>query len=94
MSEKSFVNLVVKSSNSPIHFIVCKDEQGHIAHYFIKTSRDKIKLLQENRKSHINITDYGVVIASGFGAQPSMATKRVLKKDHGYDYDTIAASSN
>lgn len=89
---KSFVDQVIKSSDSPIHFILCRDGQGHIAHYFLKTTPEKLKRLQVSQSAVIDPAAYGVVLASGFGREPTAATKRKLRQEYGYDFDKVCAA--
>jgi hypothetical protein len=90
ITRKSFVDQVVKSSSQPVHFIVCRDAQGHMVHYFLKITPEKLRLLQRSSEDNVEIAQYGAVLASGYGREPTEATKRQLKNEYGYDYDAQA----
>lgn len=85
----SFADRVMTPGNSPIHFILCRDRQGHIAHYFLKTTPDKLKLLRKKKGDIPRPEEYGTVIACGFGYLPSETVRRRMLSDYAYDFNTL-----
>lgn len=86
----TFTERLIRSGRSPIHFILCRDKHGHIAHYFLKTTNEKIRLLS-SKKGEVEPGDYGTVVASGFGYLPTEVVRLRLLADHGYDFNDICA---
>ncbi len=87
--QSHFSDQLIRCGSKPLHFMVCRDENDHIVHYFIMCSQQKFELLKNSKAEKLCLTDYGVVVASGFGHQPTRATRRILKQNYGYDYDVL-----
>ncbi|MDX1974225.1 MAG: hypothetical protein SFT92_00960 [Rickettsiales bacterium] len=85
MSKISFVNRLIAQGNVAVHFITGKDENGRDAYYYVLASHEKIKMLTEHTEEVADISDYGKIIASGFGHSPSESTKKQLKEQYNYD---------
>jgi hypothetical protein len=89
MSKRSFAKTVVKSSSTPVHYIVAKDLRGRIAHYFIMCSQDRLRMIKAIHNGPIELPHFGKVLASGFGREPSIDTITLLKEEYGVDYYTF-----
>ena len=85
----SFVSKLIKSGSVPIHFMRGKDPEGRDAYYFVMCSHKKIELIKNTEKEVINVHDYGKVVASGFGAEPSDEVKQMLKDEYGFDAESL-----
>ena len=77
---------LIENSDIPVHFFVCRDAQGHIVHYVLRCNAQKLSLLMKNKAETVRPEAYGVVLASGFGYEPSQATRHMLKSEYGYDF--------
>lgn len=82
----SFSEKILSNSNKPIHFIYADVGMGIKFHWFIMCTAQKYKLLSEHfGKEKINLSDYGVILASGWGMEPSEETKSMLKAKYNFD---------
>ena len=84
----SFVDRVVAASQSEYFYKVnATDSTGRRAFYYILVDRLKIKsFLSLQPDGHYDLADYGEIIASGYGEEPSVEAKRLLKKKYGFDF--------
>jgi len=87
VEENNFVGNFLRSGSVPIHFIVCRDAMGFIAHYFLMCSPQKLKLALRQQEGIVPLNEYGTIVGSGYGEIPSEMTKRMLKEQYHYDYD-------
>jgi hypothetical protein len=70
-----------------IHFIRAKDTTGRMACYFVRVYQTRLPLFREALKSPdiISLNDYGEIIASNYGEQPTEQTKRILHEQYGIE---------
>lgn len=78
-----------KRHRLPIHYIRCKDAHNLDCYFFLMCSHEKIKLLKKKINTNdgidsINLASCGAIIASGYGKQPSEATKQLLSAHYNY----------
>ncbi len=92
MSTISFADKLVKSGSIPIHLVRCKDDKGRDCYFFIMCAGHKISALKAAKSGEFDLKDYGKIIASGFGAEPSQEIKDMLKKEYDFDADTLVGS--
>ena len=85
----SFVDKYIKSGAIPIHFVRCKDASGRDCYHFLMCSQEKIKALKAVIKGSFDLKDYGKIIASGFGRDPSETIKKMLKDEYNFDADEV-----
>ena len=86
MKQDSFVNKVIKAGGVPIHLVRCKDAEGRDCFFFILCSLQKAKALSEAFKhGSVDLTDYGEIVVSGFGREPTAEAKRLLKEKYNFD---------
>ncbi len=83
----SFVQKIKR--DIPIHFVVCRDGKNRLCHYFLMARPEKIKLLKAVKTGLVDMKDYGTILASGFGTQPSAATRRKLMELYNFDCETL-----
>lgn len=67
--------------------LLCKDSQGRDCYFFILTLPEHIKALKAAPDFDLN--DYGKIIASGFGKEPSRAVVEMLKEKYDIDADNF-----
>lgn len=53
-------------------------------------SQEKIKALTKVKDGTFDVKDFGKIIASGFGHEPSEATKKMLKDEYNFDLADLA----
>jgi|GEM_PF-2398190 len=91
----SFVSKLAKSGALPVHYVTCQDLKGRDCYYFIMSQPEKMKRLERlPAEAEFDLTEYGQVIASGFGTQPSAAVKKKLLDNYGLDESFIAKLIN
>ncbi len=89
MSKVSFADKLIKSGAIPIHLVRCKDTSGRDCHFFLMCAPEKIKALKAVKDGVFDLKDYGKIIASGFGHEPSEATRKMLKDEYNFDVDEV-----
>lgn len=80
----SFVAKLMKSGTVPIYLVTFADVNGNDVHFYVKSTQIKMDafLKESNQK---DLSDYGEILVSGFGKQPTAETKRLMKEK--YDFD-------
>lgn len=77
----TFVERVRKSDGSAMHLIRTYDENGAACWFLLKANeRNLVKLGRTSYDDIIDLTQYGEIIASGWGHEPD---ERTLKKFNG-----------
>ena len=89
MTQNSFVGQLVKSGSIPIHLVRCKDPEDRDCYYFVMCSHERIKMLHNVTTGMFDIHDYGKIIASGVGREPSDAVKQTLRDDYDFDAESL-----
>lgn len=88
MKNMSFVDSVIKNTSKPIHLVRCSDHAGRPCYFFMMGAEYKIKALQSRiSKGSLDLRDYGTIIASGFGKDPSQEVIKMLKEKYDFDYN-------
>jgi len=77
----SFAANIIKTSTTPIHYIWGEDANGEPHHWFIMCSSQKYQMLKIQFGNGTRLEDYGIIIASGPGKNPSSETKAMLKEN-------------
>lgn len=85
----SFVTQLEKSGNAPIHFVTCKDDIGRDCFYFVMASYEKIKMLANIKDGLFDVNNYGKIVASGLGRNPSQKMMEELKDKFNFDADSL-----
>jgi hypothetical protein len=83
----TFVDQMVSKSGHLIYHVNGKDaNNGLDATYFVLVDRDKVEQFKKAIKSdHINLLDYGKIIASCYGTEPNERVKEIMKEKYGFD---------
>ncbi len=83
----SFVDKLISKKGHLIHKLKAKDSTGQWAYYFVLVEQSKeqsfMSALEANES--IDLEDYGRVIASNYGEEPSDDIKKMLKEKYGFD---------
>ena len=79
-----FVVNYIRNSSLPIHFIKCKDEKGEDCYYFLMSSEQKVNTIKNNPPDIVNLSDYGIIVHSGYGVNPSDEEIELLRKKYNY----------
>ncbi len=85
MTAQSFVSKLVSKGAVPIYFITCNDANGKPAYAYIISTPEKMKLYEAARHAALDLTQYGNIIASGFGHTPASETLQMLKEKYGLE---------
>lgn len=83
----SFVANLVKAGSVPIYFVTAVDINGKDSHFFVKSTQAKIDAFLQVSSGPLKLTDYGEILASGFGKIPTGETKRIMKEKYDFDVD-------
>jgi hypothetical protein len=83
----SFVDKIIAKKGHLIHKLKAKDSTGRWAYYFvlIEPSRESAFMAALDSTESIDLEDYGKVIASNYGEEPSAEVKKMLKDKYGFD---------
>lgn len=85
--DRSFVEREIAKRGHHVHKLKAKDSSGRWAYYFILVEPHRasqfMKALEGN--GMIDLEDYGRVIASNYGEEPSQEVREMLKRRYGFD---------
>ena len=83
----SFADREIARRGHLIHKLKAKDSTGRWAYYFVlvEPQRAKSFLAAIDGTGMIDLEDFGRVIASNYGEQPTEATRTFLKEKYGFD---------
>lgn len=77
-----------KKHRLPIHMVRTRQD-GRECYFFLMCSHQKLRALQhqlaQGAQDTVDLTSYGTVIASGFGAEVSANVRDMLREKYGYD---------
>lgn len=85
----TFKDKFIRSRKDPIHLVRTKDSAGRDCFYFLLARKSKLKSFKQSVQEVVNIGDYGVIIASGFGHEVPEETKQMLKNTYNFDFDSL-----
>ena len=76
-----------RSVGENIHFIRAKDTTGRMACYFVRVSETMLPFFQAalKRKQITSLEDFGEIVASNYGDEPSSQTKHILREKYGLE---------
>lgn len=83
----SFVDKLIAKKGHLIHKLKAKDSTGRWAYYFVlvEPPREQAFLDALDSNESIDLEDFGKVIASNYGEEPSEDVKKMLKDKYGFD---------
>ncbi len=84
---RSAVDQLISRSGHLVHKLKAKDSTGRWAYYFvlIQPAKEKLFMNALDSENTINLEDYGKVIASCYGEEPTQEVRDFLKSK--YDFD-------
>ena len=83
MQKKDFTASVASSRNNLIYLVTGKD-RGRACWHYVKVEQLKLPLFLEKVKSDfIDVADYGDILRSGWGEQPSDDVKNAIVEEYG-----------
>lgn len=83
MNIKSFVSKLITKGSVPLYYIVCQDLEGRDCYYYVTSTPEKMRMYEKARSGEFDLNDYGTIIASGYGKEPSADVKAMLKEKYG-----------
>jgi hypothetical protein len=89
----SFTEKLAQSGATPIHYIRTYDGNGQPCYFFLMCPLSRLRELEEDRKNgrpYIDLTEYGKIVASGFGHEPDEYTLYWLKEIYQYELPQTA----
>jgi hypothetical protein len=83
----SFVDKLIAKKGHLIHKLKAKDSTGRWAYYFVLVEPPKEQSFLEALESNLSIDleDFGKVIASNYGEEPTEDVRRMLKDKYGFE---------
>ena len=66
-----------------------KDNEGRDTYYYIICSSQKLDALRKVKTGMLNLSEYGKIIASGWGTEASPEVKAELLAKYGFNADDI-----
>lgn len=73
----------------PIHIVHSRDKHGETCYFILRASVSQFnKLMAKRRKTHVNIAQYGDILASGYGTSPSAAVRAKILAEYGVNLPT------
>lgn len=84
---RSFVDKIIAKKGHLIHKLKAKDTTGRWAYYFVlvEAPKEQSFLAAIQGDGTIDLEDFGKVIASCYGEDPSQEVKDYLKEKYGFD---------
>ena len=85
--KRSFVDQIIAKKGHLVHKLKAKDSTGRWAYYFIlvEPPREQAFLDALEAKATIDLEDYGKVLASCYGEEPTEEIRTLLKDKYGFD---------
>lgn len=82
----SFANAIIAKSSTPINYFTGTNSYGFPCYWFVMCSSEKYKMLQSKLNTgHVELADYGQVIASGRGKKPTDKVLSELLEKYNFD---------
>jgi hypothetical protein len=83
---RGFVSRLNAAALSDIFLIRAKDNTGRPAWYYFRTHRGKKRAFEVAiEKGTVQLTDYGKVLFSGYGANPPADVVERMRVEYGFD---------
>lgn len=85
--KRTFVDQIIAKKGHLIHKLKAKDTTGRWAYYFVlvEAPREQAFLKSIEGDGIIDLEDFGKVIASCYGEEPSQEIKDFLKDKYGFE---------
>ncbi|MCI5049562.1 MAG: hypothetical protein MRY32_04445 [Rickettsiales bacterium] len=85
--KKSFADQIISKKGHLIHKLKAKDSTGRWAYYFVlvEPPRETAFMQAIEGDGMIDLEDFGKVIASCYGEEPSDDIKEMLKERYGFE---------
>lgn len=86
-SRRNFVDQIIAKKGHLIHKLKAKDTTGRWAYYFVlvEAPREAAFLKSIEGDGTVDLEDYGKVIASCYGEEPTEEVKTYLKEKYGFE---------
>ena len=83
----SFVDKIIAKKGHLIHKLKAKDSTGRWAYYFVlvEPMHEKAFLAALESNQSIDLEEFGKVVASNYGEEPSEEIRKMLKDKYGFD---------
>lgn len=85
--KRSYTDKLIARSGHLVHKLKAKDTTGRWAYYFVlvQPAKEPFFLKAIEGDGTIDLEDYGRVIASCYGEEPTQEVKDFLKEKYGFD---------
>lgn len=85
--KRSFVDQIIAKKGHLIHKLKAKDTTGRWAYYFVlvEPPRESAFLKAIKGEGTVDLEEYGKIIASCYGEEPSDEVKTFLKDRYGFE---------
>lgn len=83
----SFVDKIIAKKGHLIHKLKAKDSTGRWAYYFVlvEPMHEKAFLAALESNQSIDLEEFGKVVASNYGEEPSEEIRTMLKEKYGFE---------
>ena len=85
--KRSFVDQIIAKKGHLIHKLKAKDSTGRWAYYFVLVEAPREAAFLESIKGNgtVDLEEYGKVITSCYGEEPTQEVKDFLKERYGFE---------
>jgi hypothetical protein len=85
--KRSFVDQIIAKKGHLIHKLKAKDSTGRWAYYFVlvEAPREAAFLKAIEGDGSVDLEDFGKVIVSCYGEEPTEDVKKFLKEKYGFE---------
>ena len=87
--DRTFIDRETGRRGHLVHRIKAKDRGGRWAYYFVMVPHDREETFLHRisqQTEHVDLGEFGVVIASNYGEAPNEATLEFLRNQFGFDF--------
>lgn len=74
----------------PVHLIHSRNREGEACYFVLRTSPIQFqKLMARKQKGSVDVSQFGEILASGFGKAPSAKVRAQLAEQHGIKLENL-----
>lgn len=87
--------MLAETDSGQLSYVQVKDKRGFDAFYFLMVDPGKEAYFKKimGRPGSVELTDYGQIVASGYGRAPHQAAKDFIKENFNVDAEALIAAA-
>lgn len=71
----------------PVQLLCTRNDDGASCYFVVRSNKSRsLNLLAKRSREQVNISEYGEILASGYGNYPNAHTVAMLKARHNIDF--------